>query len=244
MIWSSSTHTHWTGKESKLLLRVSIALDTVFRSNLPVLCSWYRKSRHWVFGAVELFNNSDPSHCVCSFEVYQVGRCTDTCSLEPRTDFSAYAQSFIWMGAVEECYDSMAKDLLIHLLWWNSSVAKVMQLVLQSLQRSWGFQEMLGQDLLLLTGVSCNCDGIPDLNQDSLWEETWGELMDLEVHHRRDLVFRLVLSFIPSVLRSTICRTTKLEHVYVWFLHKYVVCIHGAQRLKHSWVWETLHTSL
>lgn len=53
-------------------------------SSLPVFCSWYRKSRHWVFGAIVLFNNSNPGHSVCSFEVYQVCRCTNTCSLEWR----------------------------------------------------------------------------------------------------------------------------------------------------------------
>lgn len=44
-----------------------------------------------------------------------------------------------------------------------------MQLVLQALQSSRRFHEMPGQDLLLLTGVSRDRDGIPDLNQDSLW---------------------------------------------------------------------------
>lgn len=73
---------------------------------------------------------------------------------------------------------SVSKDkaILSYLLWWNPSVAKVMQLVLQSLQSSWCFHEMLGQDLLLLTGVSCHRDRIPDLNQDSLWEKILGEL--------------------------------------------------------------------
>lgn len=45
-----------------------------------------------------------------------------------------------------------------------------MQFVLQSLQVPRGLQEVLGEDLLLLSGVCGHSDGVPDLHQNGLME--------------------------------------------------------------------------
>lgn len=45
-----------------------------------------------------------------------------------------------------------------------------MQLVFQALQAPRGLQEVLCQDLLLLSGVCGHGDGVPDLNQNGLTE--------------------------------------------------------------------------
>lgn len=46
-----------------------------------------------------------------------------------------------------------------------------MQFVLQFLQVTRSFQEVLGEDLLLLPGVGRHSDGVPDLDQDGLVEQ-------------------------------------------------------------------------
>ena len=45
-----------------------------------------------------------------------------------------------------------------------------MQFVLQSLQVPRSLQQVLGEDLLLLSGVGRHSDGVPDLNQNGLME--------------------------------------------------------------------------
>lgn len=45
-----------------------------------------------------------------------------------------------------------------------------MQLVFQALQAPRGLQQVLRQDLLLLSGVCGHGDGVPDLNQNGLME--------------------------------------------------------------------------
>lgn len=45
-----------------------------------------------------------------------------------------------------------------------------MQLVFQALQAPRGLQQVLSQDLLLLSGVCGHGDGVPDLNQNGLTE--------------------------------------------------------------------------
>lgn len=45
-----------------------------------------------------------------------------------------------------------------------------MQFILQSLQVPRSLKQVLGEDLLLLSGVGRHSDGIPDLNQNGLME--------------------------------------------------------------------------